>query len=80
MRWSNPSPPPSYFRGAFNEEKDDVEMADVSADASASAASSGKMRKRGGGADEPALNGTDVDAKKKKIDLGETGKTQFLTS
>ena len=81
MLWSNPSPPPSYFRGAFNEEKDDVEMADVSTDASASAGSASasatsgaKIRKRGGGVDEEtSLNGDDVDAKKKKFDLGETG-------
>ena len=52
-------------------------MADVSTDASASPASAapgGKMRKRGGGGgDEPAHNGNEADAKKKKLDLGETG-------
>ena len=65
-----------------------MEMADVSTDASASAGSASasagsasasatsgaKIRKRGGGVDEEtSLNGDDVDAKKKKFDLGETG-------
>ena len=52
-----------------------MEMADVSTDASASGASAApgaKLRKRGG-LDEATLNGDDVEAKKKKLDLGETG-------
>ena len=55
-----------------------MEMADVSTDASASAGSDApgsKLRKRGGGGgdDETSLNGNEVDPKKKKFDLGETG-------
>ena len=57
-----------------------MEMADVSTDASASAGSAGaKMLKRGGrGDEEPNLNGNEGEAKKKKIDLGETGKNRLI--